>query len=61
METKDIINSIENIHPMAEGMMKSQIDSLREYSQTACIKSANERFVDEKTNRIVHIAKGGVK
>ena len=55
--TDDILKSIENINPMAEGMMKQQVDNLREYSKTACIKRANgSKSVNEtagKLNRVI--------
>lgn len=39
--TDDVLKSVENINPMAEGMMKKQVDDLRVYSRTSCIKRAN--------------------
>jgi len=39
--TDDLLKSIEDINPMAEGMMKQQVEKLREYAETSCIKRAN--------------------
>ncbi len=49
INTEDIIKSINTIKPMAEGMMKEQVEALRKYSETACIRRANGNTVSTET------------
>ncbi len=59
---QDIVDSINTISPMAEGVMKEQVENLRTYSESYAIRRANgnktsSETAKSKTQRVIRSAK----